>query len=680
MKISYNWLKEYVNIKSNPAEVASALTMSGSEVDNIEDVDGDKVMELEITSNRPVCLYMIGMAREAATVFNKDLKLPEIKVMEEGLDPSKNIECVIKNKKLCPKYTARIITSVEVSPVSKKIKKKLSALGIRTVNNIVDVTNFCLIEIGQPLHVFDLDKITGNRIIVREAVKGEKLVTIDETERDLEPGMLVIADESGPIAVAGVMGGKYTEVTSGTKNILLESAYFDPASVRRTARTLGLSSDSSYRFERGVDKGMVKLASDRASEIITKETNGKIGKIYEAGDLKIKEKKIVFSLQKANAVLGLEIAKPEIERIFTRLGMRISDLGGNKIEVTVPTFREDISKDVDLIEEAARIHGYDKVPGKIRKFVPQVKRKEHMREVKDKLYEILPALGLNEIMTYSIISEAATNRFNTITEAPVFLKNPLSEEQKILTAQLLDGMLKTISWNLNRKNKDLMFFEIGKVYSRAKRKSGFSEEAVLCIGMTGLLKKNWKEKPHQADIYYVKGIVEETISNLKLKGVFVPSEIDNMLDSAEVGLSGRDGTIGFIGEVKTDILDEYDIDQPVYVAHIKLDTIIEQACLKKKYEPIARFPFSVRDISILCNKDLQAVKIHEIIKKAGGDLVRDIELKDIYQGKQVPLGKKSLAYSVRYGIDTRTLTDDEIEDMHAKIKSKLQEQLGVTFR
>jgi phenylalanyl-tRNA synthetase beta chain len=681
MKLSYEWLKEYVDIDAGPEEVAEKLTMSGSEVESIQDTGDDKVMSLEITSNRPDCLNIIGLAREVSTVFDKDLHLPEMAV-PEGIPPGEGpqVKCVIKDRKLCPRYTARIITDVCVSASSEKIKKRILPLGLRDVNNIVDVTNFCLMETGQPLHAFDLDRIKGGKIIIREAARGEKIVTIDEVERELEPGMLVIADSERPIAVAGIMGGKDTEVTEDTRNVLLESAYFDPISVRQTARTLGISSDSSYRFERGVDKNMISAASDRAAVLISEEAGGKICAFYDTGGFDADDVSIGFDVEKAEKILGISLDKERVKNILRRLGMMISGEEGTKMKASIPSFREDLRKEIDLVEEIARIYGYDNIPASIPKFVPQIKRKEHSHRVEEKLRELLPAAGLNEIMTYSLISESAAERFKAITEDIIEINNPLSEEQKILTPQLLDGMLRAISWNINRKNNDLGLFEIGKLYSRSGGKGPFRETPAMCIGLTGNLHKDWQDGERVADFYDLKGIIEMMLHKLRLGSVFSGTSIKGLANCAEIKLADKNESIGFLAEVTPKTLDDYDIEQNVYISQIRLDRIIENAALENRYRSIPRFPSSSRDVSILCDGSLAAADIYAVIAASGEELIRGIDLVDVYKGKQIPLDKKSLTYSIKYGMDTRTLTEEEIEAVHSKIKDALAQKLKVTFR
>ncbi len=680
MKISYEWIKEYVDISASPDELASGLTMSGSEVGSIHDAGTDKIMELEITSNRPDCLNMLGMAREAAVIFDTDLKAPAVSHQLSAVSTGPKIKCVIKDKKLCPKYTARVITGVNIKPVNERIAKRLKALGLRTVNSVVDVTNFCLMELGQPLHAFDLDKLAGGKITIRKAQKGEKLVTIDGICRCLEPDMLVIADSEKPVAIAGVMGGIDTEVTSSTKNILLESAYFDPLSIRRTARKLGISTDSSYRFERGVDKGMIRDASERAASLIIGEAGGEPGVFYEEGTLKVCEPVLEFDCRKAGKVLGAELEKEWIKRIFTRLGMTITAEEGMKISVKVPTFREDLRREEDLLEEAARIYGYDKIPGTMPAISPAIQRKDTARLAAEKLSETLAASGFFEIMTYSLISDSAAGRFTGLIGDPVTLSNPLSEEQKVLVPQLIDGMLKSISWNINRRNKDLMLFEMGKVYSKDPKGKGYLEIPALCVGITGLANADWARGVRKMSFYDLKGGIEEAFRLLKVVPEFFPAKLSEMSLCAGVRLKGEEPHIGYLGRIKDKLLAAYDIEQEVYVAQIKLDRVFEKSVLKREYHSVPRFPFSARDISILCDEKVSAEDISRTIARSGAELIRKIDLIDVYREGNIPSGKKSLTYSIQYGLDTRTLKDEEIESIHAGVKDALAGGLGVTFR
>ncbi len=681
MKLNYRWLKEYVDVKEPPEEVARKLSLSGSAVEAISGAGDDKVLELEITANRPDCLNVLGLAREVSAVYDRELRFP-LPGIPAGCDEEKGpkVECVIKSRDLCPRYTARVITHVKVKRVTEKIKKYILSIGLREVNNIADITNFCLMELGQPLHAFDLDKIRGGKIVIREALKGEKIVTIDGEERTLGPGTLVIADSERPIAIAGVMGGKDTEVTGETTNVLLESAYFDPLSVRRTARALGLSSESSYRFERGVDKGMVKEASDRAAALIAEETGGKICQFYDAGDLPAGTREIKFNAGKAGRILGVPLRKEMAKNIFERLGMAVIEENGEELLVEAPTFREDLQREIDLVEEVARIYGYENIPDEITRYVPQITRKEHPRKVLEKAKETLAALGLKEIMTYSLVNDEAIERFATIARHPIELANPVSEEHRIMAPHLLDGMLRSISWNINRSNRDLGFFEIGKTYSRAGWPGKYVETPTVCIGMTGALRNNWGEGRREAGMFDLKGSLETFLERFGLGVSFERKEIDELIGAATVILRGEKEGEGFIGEVSGKILGRYGVEQPVYVCHLKLDRMIEKSSLVNHYHAISRFPSSTRDVSVLCDRALAAGDVMKVIIKTGEEIVRSAELIDVYQGEQIGAGQKSLTYSIEYGLDTRTLKDEEIEAVHSKVKDELAKKLKVSFR
>ncbi|MFA6636534.1 MAG: phenylalanine--tRNA ligase subunit beta [Candidatus Omnitrophota bacterium] len=679
MKLSYNWIKDYIDIDVTPELLAEKLTMTGSEVGGIEEVNGDFVMELEITSNRPDCLNMLGLAREAAAIFGKDIKMPAVKVIEEyasGKDDT--IEFEIRSPHLCPRYTARIIRSVKVRESFGRVSERLTSLGVRKVNNVVDITNFCLMESGQPMHAFDLDKIKGKKIEIRQAQKGEKITTIDGVERELKTDMLVIADKGRPIAIAGVMGGKDTEVTSGTKNILLESAYFDPVSIRRTSRVLGLSSDSSYRFERGVDKSSVKSSSDRAAALILEAAGGKAGLFYDSGPYGEDRKEIEIDAARVSALLGTNVREEEIAGILGRLGMETVPGESGKIKVSVPVFREDISRPADLVEEVARIYGYDRIPDTVPTPAPWSPRKSKERQVNEKIKKTLIAMGLNEIMTYSLISEKSAGVFDGLVKGRIKIMNPLSEEQGILTPHLVDGMLKAAAWNVNRGNKDLMFFETGKIYSRPEKKEEFVEMPVLSVGMTGNVYRNWMEGEKKADIYRLKGVLENMARHIRVEFCFRSDKIEGIKNAAAILMGNV--KIGFLGEVAVDKLEIYGISQDVFVAQIELREVFKNSVLRGRYSPIPKFPSSSRDISVLCDKSVPAADIKVMVEKTGAGMVENVDITDMYEGKQIPSGKKSVTLSVTYGLAARTLTDQEVSEMHSRIKEQLSSKLKVTFR
>ncbi|MDD4957364.1 MAG: phenylalanine--tRNA ligase subunit beta [Candidatus Omnitrophica bacterium] len=678
MKLSYKWLKEYIDIDLSAEELAEILTMSGSAVETITEKGGDKVLSLEITSNRPDCLSVTGIAREICALTGNKVKYPDSRVTAAGKS-GKAIKCEIKAPGLCPRYTARVVTGVKVKGLTPGVSEHIVSVDMRPVNNIVDITNFCLMELGQPMHAFDLDKIEGGKVIIREAEKGEKILTIDGVERELEAGMLVIADQKQPIAIAGVMGGKETEVTGTTKNILLESAYFDPVSVRRTARKLALSSDASYRFERGVDKEGIVPASDRAAALIVEKAGGTICEMYDVGSLARSVTEIELDAQEVSSILGATIPGERIEAILRALGMDVEVREKGQFKIKVPSSREDITAEIDLVEEIARIYGYDNIPARCEKITPEIERKDRTRRIKDKIKVLLPAAGVCEIMTYSLISEEAAGRFPCVLGRQAALTRYMSEEHKVLTPQLVHGMVRAFSWNVSRKNKDLGFFELGKLYAPEEKGAGYMEVPALCIGLTGLLRQNWKEGAREATLFDLKGIVEEMLHGLGLEVAFGPADKKGFSVCSSLSIPGQEDA-GFMGEIDARIADMYDITQPVHIAQIRLDGVFKTVSLEKRVRPIPRFPFSVRDVSVLCDKDIPAARLFSVIRSSGGELLVDAGLVDMYEGEHIGSGKKSLTFSIKYGLGSRTLTEDEIEGAHAKVKEELVRELNVTFR
>lgn len=680
MKLSYEWLKEYVDTGVNAEKLAHMLTMSGSAVEAVKDAEGTKVLELEITSNRPDCLNIIGLAREAAAVFGKKLKTPPLSAVK-GNKSGHKFECVIKAKDLCPRYTARVITGVSVKPSAAEISKRLAAVSLRPINNVVDITNYCLMELGQPMHAFDLNKIRGGKVIVRRAAKNEKIVTIDGVERTLDESMLVIADAERAIAVAGVMGGKDTEVTESTKNVLLESAYFDPISIRRTARKLALSSDSSYRFERGVDKGMVKPASDRATRMIVESAGGVPCEFYDEGKAEPAKVTVKFDVARAERTLGVKLGEARVKKIFKSLGVTVSNSSGEKLQLAVPSFREDLEREIDLVEEVARIYGYDNIPSDVSKLTPQGERKEKARRVDEKIRAMLAGYGLSEIVTYSLTNKKAAEMFPSLSGQSVQLANPLSEEQRYLVPQLLDGMMRVVSWNINRKNKNLALFEVAKTYSRSgDSEKDIKETPALSIGMTGAARKNWKEGEIKAGFYDLKGAIEAVFAGLRTEIEFTEVSLQEFSAAAEIRAGKEKKVVGVMGEVASAILAAFDIHESVYAAQIALDEAAKLAVLEDSYSPIPRFPFSSRDVSMLCDKAIASAEIKRAIEDLGGEIVKKVELLDLYQGDKLPAGKKSLTYTIDYGRQDRTLTDEEVEGAHSAIKQAVADRFGVTFR
>ena len=679
MKISFNWLKDYVDTKLKPKELADKLTMAGTEVTSTVNIGGDTILEMEVTSNRPDCLSLIGIAREVAAITGKKLKIPKIKNSKtrsrKGLKPS---SIQIQDKKGCLRYIGILIKDVEVKGSPDWLKKRLEALGLRPVNNIVDITNFCLLEWGQPLHAFDFDKLLNNKIIVRRAKKDEKIITIDGEVRSLDPEILVIADSQKPVAIAGVMGGTNTEVTNNTKNILIESAYFDPITIRHAARKLGLSSESSYRFERTVDVEGVELAALRAADLISKLAKGKfVNKLnIQTKNLK-QDRRIKLDTERLNSILGIQITAAQIKTIFSRLGFNVTKAKKQSMEVRVPSFRQDVGRAEDLIEEAARIFGYQNIPLTLPSIKPFQIQPQLLSELKDILRKDLIAHRLNEIMSYSLISKGQLKKCNLDSLDAIEVANPLSREQEILRPTSVTGLLSCIDYNLSRNIENIKIFELSNIFEKAE------EISVLSIAVTGAKHVDWKRKIEDNFTFFdLKGIIESLVERLGIDDyVFIQKNLSLFNDGHSVTLNIRDKEIGFLGKISREVLDSWDIKKDnIFVAQINLDRLLEFVDLDKKFRPLALHPSIKRDISFLIRQDSSSDDIMQIIRKEAGVFLKDIRLIDFYQGQQIPSNFKSLTYSLEYQADDRTLKDDEINVIQERIIQALESQLEVRVR
>jgi len=682
VKVSYNWLKDYIDIHIDPKKFADVLTMTGANVASWEKIGNDYIFDFEITANRADCLSLIGIAREGAASLGKKLKMPQElsanRKAKPGHSKEKPFGISLEAADLCSRYTARVIRNVEVVPSPEWLKSRIISAGLRPVNNIVDITNFVLLETGQPLHAFDLDRLNGG-IRIRRAEKGEKIITIDNVPRECADSTLVVADDDKAIAIAGVMGGASTEVTDMTKNILLESASFNPISIRRTSRHMGLSSESSYRFERRIDESMVLRASERAAGLIRQIAGGELGPVSDAGKKKGYKKVIPFDLQKTNSLLGMAIDKKKAFKILKALGFLVEEKKG-KASVSVPSFRGDVKSLVDLSEEIARIHGYDSIPSTIPKIVGNTSIKEFIDIFEEKISRILTRLGLNEIITYSLTSRSTIRELGIGEGRVIPIKNPLSIDQEIMRPSMLGGMLGAISHNLKRKAKGIMFFEIGKIYN--EKNASFLEESVLSLGLAGLKHEDWKNHRGNFDFYDLKGILERLLIGLGLaKDIVFKKETIPALEDRGSTIVEYDGEIiAYLGEVTGEVCKKFDIEKNVFFAEILLNKLEKKVNLRKRYAPYSRYPSILRDMSIVVDKEVTFYEITRIVKELGKGLVKETSLVDLYKGKQIPENKRALLYRIEYASRDKTLQDSEIDKLHTEVRNALSEKLNASFR
>ncbi|MFA5275542.1 MAG: phenylalanine--tRNA ligase subunit beta [Candidatus Omnitrophota bacterium] len=676
MKVTYNWLKEFVNIKVTPQELSRKLTMAGLEVVSLEEKDGDFIFEIEVTSNRPDWLSVKGIAREAAAILGLKLKEQPGSAVKPKIRNSaeEKLDIKIEDKKDCPLYCAKIIQDVKVRPSPEWMRKRLELIGCRSVNNIVDITNYVLFETGQPLHAFDLDKISGKTIFVRRAKEGERLVTIDAQEKKLNREILVIADEKKILALAGVMGGKDTEVTSLTKNILLGAAVFEPVLIRRSRKSVGLDSDSSYRFERGINVKGVELSSLRASNLIEELTAGKAVLEKSSKYVFSDAKTITLDANKVFRVLGQNIPQPKIKQILQLLDFKVKRGAGGKITVTAPSSRRDIILEEDLIEEVARIYGFELIKEELPAVKPQVAF-DKTREVVAFIKDILTGLGLSEAITYSLIDRQLLKNFNIDDSLCVEVLNPLSREQEVLRPTLIPSLSRIIAYNLNQKQDYVYIFEAAKRFIQGSDKP--KEELMLAMAVCGTkpMLLNQGLVKDESGILNLKGAIETVLQKLGIQEY----SFENKAGKVCVSAHGED--IGSAMQLDGGALETLDIkNKAVFAAEISLEKLTPHLNTEKKFEALPRYPGISRDISLILKENISIRDIINCMRETGGVLLRKVEVADYYRGKQIPAGFRGLTLSCLYRSDERTLTESEINPVHAEVLAILVTRFGVKTR
>jgi phenylalanyl-tRNA synthetase beta chain len=666
MKISYSWLKDYVAIKLSPEKLAERLTLLGLEVVSSENSGEETVLEIEVTANRPDCLNYIGIARELAAATNQKLKIPPL---SQKAKAAKGKFIQIEDKNGCPQYIGKIIEGCKVGASAAGLQKKLKDAGLRPVNNIVDITNFLLMELGQPMHTFDLDKLAGKKIIVRRARPGEIIVTIDGIERKLDPEILVISDDKKPVAIAGVMGGKETEVNEYTRNILLESAYFNPIVIHRTCRKLGLASESSYRFERKVDVPMVTLASNRAINLMLQTAGGKLTAVCDIDSGKAGlALKIALNSEKAATLLGQEITAGKIKSILGSLGLKVSSSKGKNFKVTIPSFRSDLKEEVDLVEELARHVGFDRLPLSL----PAIKisriPEQPIRKLTAQVREIMVATGLSEIIGYSLINEEDLKKLNWDGTQPVRIQNPLSRDQEIMRPTLLTGLLSAMQNNLSHNLTDVKIFEIAKAYQEE------CETLSLSIGLMG--------EKSQVSLWDLKGRLEVLVNKLRITGVeFSPQPKNFFAAGKAFAITIDQQAVGFLGELSPAAAASLDFKhQQIFLAELNLEALLRVVKWERKVAPLINFPLIRRDISLIIKEEVSGSLIVDLLQKEAGPLLINTVLTDRYSGAQIPAGFKGLTYSLEFQAPDRTLSDNEANAIHEKLCNLLVERLAAKIR
>lgn len=645
----------------------------------------DWVLELEITPNRPDCLGLIGIAREVAALTGKKVKYPQITLAETAEKAEEQVAIKIFAPDLCPRYSGRVIKNVIVKPSPAWLKKRLEAVGIRSINNIVDVTNYVLMETGQPLHAFDLDLIKGKQIVVRRAHKGEVLITIDHVERRLTEEMLVIADSKRAVALAGIMGGLDSEINEKTVNVLIESAHFSASNIMRTSRTLGLMTESSLRFEKGVDVSGTIIAANRAAQLISQLADGEVLQ----GELDnypqpAKPKKISFRPARANQVLGLNLEPKMALKILNSIELKTKPLTEERYEVTVPTFRVDLEREIDLIEEVARLYGLDNIPATIKLSTAKERGYSPEQKMRRQVRDLLIAIGLNEVINFSFVSEQEYANLHLPPNHPwlkkVEIANPISDEQKYLRTHFLPGLLRNLQYNFFRGQKNVQIFEVGTCFINVQPKP--LEEVVVGGVLTGKWgRPNWYGPQETVNFYDVKGILEFLCLKLNLADCHI-QPVDNRIfhpGQAVELISGHE-VLGWAGRVHPQIETAYDLDQPVYLFRLLVDKLVKAQAPVKRYQEIPRFPAISLDLSLVVDEQVSWERVKNLAWQTGAPLLKEVYLFDVYRGPGIPEGKKSLAFTLTYQATDRTLTDSEVAHIQERIIRRAEKELGATLR
>ncbi len=648
----------------------------------------DTIFEIGLTPNRSDCLSAIGIARDIAAKLGLKMKYPPVTLVESSERADSVIGVTVENTELCPRYAARYISGCTIAPSPEWLVKRLNAIGIRSINNVVDVTNLIMMESGQPLHAFDCLRLSGKRIVVRTAEEGELFTTLDNQLRTLTSADLVICDGERPVALAGIMGGLNSEIENTTTSILLESAFFKPAAIRKTAKRLGLHTESSHRFERGIDIDNVTRALDRAASLIVELAGG----IMAQGCIDIYPGKsdraaITFRPEKANELIGINLERDVIIDILTRLECRVSQCTDGSVAVVPPHYRIDIEREIDLIEEIARLNGYDKIPATMPIAHVVSDRPTRHQEIEKRVRDLLVNNGMTEIINFSFTAPEAAGKLLLDDDDPrrtaIKLANPLVDEQSVMRTTLLPGLLETTARNMNFRSLDLKLFEIRRVYLPGEGDSMPREPLCIVGAVTGSRDGDGWSRPNEpVDFYDAKGIVETVLDFLDIGGVSWATE--NPESYYHPGKScrvyaGRD-CIGSVGELHPTVQKNFEIEKPVFCFELDFDKLVRLSRTKKTITAPSRFPDSTRDSALLIPEELAAVKIIECIKGEKSKEIEHVQIFDVYRGKGVPEGYKSIAVRIRYRSFERTLAEEEIAALHKRIISNLMDKLQVTVR
>jgi phenylalanyl-tRNA synthetase beta chain len=639
----------------------------------------DHILEVTLTPNRGDCLSMIGVAREVAALTGGRFH-PPTPQLREGADRVQDVVRVsVLDPDLCPRYAVRFITGVQIGPSPFWLRTRLERAGVRSINNVVDVTNYVMLEYGQPLHAFDFDLLEGGEIVVKRAAEGEHFVTLDEVERVLGKDTLMICDAARPVAIAGVMGGLNSEIREATSRVLLESAYFSPAGTRRTSKALGLQTESSYRFERGIDPEGVLDAALQATALIAQLAGGEVAKgSIDCYPTPLPRSEIRLRLSKASALLGIQLEQEEVRGILRRLHMEVKENQGAEWVVSPPSYRGDITREIDLIEEIGRLFGYDRIPVETPKMWVLPLKKDREEELAERVKDTLVGLGFSEVITYSFIAPQSLEALRLPPDDPrhhpLALLNPLAEGQSVMRTTLLPGLLETARYNLSHKNRNLKIFESREVYHPQKGEKLPQERRSLAgLAMGCVAPEAWNVSFQEVDFYYVKGCVGQLLAELRTPApTFTKSQGIPYLNPSQSALVTVEGVaIGGLGELHPEAAEAFELPAGVFIFELDLPTLADRFWGEITFAPLPRFPAVDRDVAVVVAEGVSAEEIRKIIHGVGNACIESVEVFDCYRGDPIPPGRKGLAFRIRYRSEERTLTDEEVNEFHQEALERL---------
>ena len=676
MQFSKNWLKDFIDIDLSTEIICSQLTMAGLEVDGYEDVSSkitgkDSIIKLDITPNRGDCFSVLGVARELSVINNLKLSLPNISSIESSFKDEMKVKACAE----APSYFGRTIRDISVnSKTLPLIAERLKFSDQKLIDPVVDITNYILLELGQPLHAFDRDKLRGN-ITVRTAFNKEKIKLLDDQELVLDDSCLVISDEESAVAFAGIMGGKESAVSASTNSIFLESAFFKPSIIRGKARRYGFQTDASLRFERGVDYKIQEIAIDRASILLRDTVGGRFSEVTSS-TLKNqlpKQTKINLDLEKSNGLLGTKISKQVALRYFKGLGFVPESLKNSSISAIPPSWRYDLTIEADLVEELARLEGYDSLP---QLSLSPVYKKIELNS-QSHLSDLLSAKGFNEIISYSFISRDDHDLFGEGVAA-LEVKNPISQNMSVMRTNLVSGLVSTFLHNLNHGQDSQRLFEIGNTFSLKNTKEVVEKNTLAGLMNGKVNEDNWKEKAKDISFYDLKGVVQDLVREFKGPCVFENCKIDFLHPGMSSLIKINNKIIGFMGSLQPTYLDRLGLNEDIYIFSLDLEGL--QKNVSSSYKEFSKFPSSSRDLSFIVNKSIASSSIENVIKSAAGKFFKDIEIFDVYEGKGIEEEKKSIAISVSWQSTKQTLKDYDIDSAVERIVNSIKKELGGELR